>query len=103
MESDTKIDSPTFVPKVAIFLQIWVKVCLKKLAFLLFEPILGAGLLDKMLALTDQRSTLFLFSGFIGCCIFTNDMLKSYLKGRVLTKKAPQTTIITIFITAKLH
>ena len=39
--------------------------------FLIFEPILRAGFCDKMLALSNKKSTLVLVSGFFGCCIFT--------------------------------
>ena len=64
--------------------------------FSLFESILQAGFFDKMLALSNKNSTFAFVSGFFYCCIFTM-LLKSYSKGRFFTRKAPQTTIITIF------
>ena len=62
----------------SLFLLIWVKVCLKNL---IFEPTLQAGFFDKMLALSDKKSTFVLVSGFVACCIFTI-LFKYYLKGR---------------------
>ena len=88
------IDGPTFVPKSGYFLPILVKVCPQKVGFfLIFWPILGAGFFDKMffdkmLALSNNKSTFVLISGFFGCCTFTI-LLKNYLKCRFLTKKAP--------------
>ena len=83
------IDGPTFVPKSGYFLPILVKVCPQKLAFFkIFWPILRAGFFDKMLALSNKKSTFVLIFGFFGCCIFTI-LLKNYLKCRFLTKKAP--------------
>ena len=83
------IDGPIFVPKGGYFLLIWVKVCPQKLAFsCLFWPILQAGFFDKMLALSNKKSTFVLVSGYFGCCIFTI-LFKYYLKGRCLTIKAP--------------
>ena len=40
-----------------------------------------AGLFDKMLALSNKKSTFVLVSGFFGCCIFTI-LFKYYLKSR---------------------
>ena len=56
--------------------------------FLIFWPILRAGFFDKMLALSNKKSTFVLISGFFGCymCTFFS---KNYLKGPFLTKKAP--------------
>ena len=72
-----------------LMVQIYVKVSLKKLAFfLIFEPILRAGLFDKMLALVNKKFTFIFVSGFFGCCIFTV-LFKYYWKGRFLTEKAP--------------
>ena len=83
------IDGPTFVPKSGYFLPILVKVCPQKLAFLnFFLPILRAGFFDKMLALSNKKSTFVLISGFFGCYICTI-FFKNYLKGPFLTKKAP--------------
>ena len=49
-------DGPTFVPKSGYFLLVWVEVCLKKVGcFLLFEPILGAGFSEKILALSSKK------------------------------------------------
>ena len=56
--------------------------------FLIFHPILQAGFFDKMLALSNKKSTFVLVSGFFGCCIFTI-LFKYYLKSRFLTKTAP--------------
>ena len=54
-----EIDGLTFVPNSGYFLLIWVKACLKKLAFfLLFEPILPADFLNKMLAPSNKKSIL---------------------------------------------
>ena len=64
--------------------------------FLIVWPILRAGFFDKMLALSNKKSTFVLVFGFFSCCIFTI-LFKYYLKGRFLTKKTPQTTIITKF------
>ena len=44
---------------------IWVKVSLKVGFFLLFEPILPAGFIDKMIALLNKKSTFVLISGFL--------------------------------------
>ena len=56
--------------------------------FLIFWPIVQAGFFDKMLALSNKKSTFVLISGLFGCCIFTI-LFKNYLKCRFLTKKAP--------------
>ena len=64
--------------------------------FLNFETVLRADFFDKMLALSNEKSTFVLVSGFFGCCIFMI-LFKYYLKGLFSTKKAPQTTIITIY------
>ena len=56
--------------------------------FVIFDPILRAGFLDKILDLSNKRSTFVLVSGFYGCCIFTI-LPKYYLKGRSFTKQAP--------------
>ena len=59
-----EIDGLTFVPNSGYFLLIWVKACLKKLAFfLLFEPILPIlnkilPILNKMLAPSNKKSIL---------------------------------------------
>ena len=50
----------------------------------------------KMSALSNKNSTFVLVFDFFGCCIFTI-LFKYYLKGRILTKNPPQSTIITIF------
>ena len=59
------IDGPTFVPKSGYFLPILVKVFPQKLAFYNFWPILRAGFFDKMLALSNKKSTIVLISGFL--------------------------------------
>ena len=84
------IDGPIFVPKSGYFLPILVKVFSSKVGIFLifFQPILRAGFSDKMLALSNKKSTFVLTSGFFGYCIFTI-LFKYYLKGRFLTKKAP--------------
>ena len=56
--------------------------------FLILEPILRAGFFDKILALSNKKSTFVIVSGFLHCCIFTI-LFKYYLKGRFLTKNAP--------------
>ena len=48
---------------------------------------LRAGFFDKMLALSNKKSTFVLVSGFFGCCIITV-LFKYYLKSRFLTKTA---------------
>ena len=65
------------------------------------SSILKSEFFDKMLALSNQKSTFVLVSGFFGCCNFTI-LFKYYLKGHFLTKKAPEITIIIIF-NAKLR
>ena len=58
---------PPLSQKVAKF----YKVCLKKLAFfLIFDSILQASFFDKMVALSNKKSTFDLASGFFGCRIF---------------------------------
>ena len=56
--------------------------------FLIFLPILRAGFFDKMLAVSNKKSTFVLLSGFFWLLFFTI-LFKYYLKGRFLTKKAP--------------
>ena len=77
-------------PKKWLFLLIWVKVCPQKLAFLNFLANFKSWLFDKMLALSNKKTTFVLVSGFFGCYIFTV-LFKYmyYLKSRFLTKKAP--------------
>ena len=58
--------------------------------YLLFEPILGGGFLDQIIASFKQKIHLFLCVWLFGCCIFTI-LPKYYLEGRF------STTIITIF------
>ena len=80
------IDGHTFVPKSGYFLLIRVKVCLKSGLFLRFDPILPARFFDKMLALSNKKSTSVLVSGFFDCCIFTI-LFKFYSKGRFQLKR----------------
>ena len=54
--------------------------------FLIFEPIYELAFFYKMLTLSNEKSVL--VSGSFGCCTFAV-LLKFYLKGRLLTKKAP--------------
>ena len=63
--------------KVANF---WAKVCPKMLAFPSFLSLSLELALDKMLALSNKKSTFVLVSGFFGCCIFTV-LFNYYLKG----------------------
>ena len=56
--------------------------------FSTFEPYLGAGFPDKMLAFPDKKSTFTLFMAFFGRCILTS-LPKYYLKGLSFTKNAP--------------
>ena len=67
--SDMKIDGSTFVPKSGYFSLVWVKVCLKKLVFFTFKPILRTGFLDKMLALSNKKSIFVFVSGFLAVLI----------------------------------
>ena len=91
------IDGPTFVPKSGYFLLIRVKVCLKMSSFSYFlSQFYELAFLTKRLALSNKKSTFVLVSGFFTCCIFTI-LFTCYLKGSFLTKRSPQTTIITIF------
>ena len=48
--SNMEIDGPTFVPKVAIFTNLYQGLS-HKVRFSFFEPILRAGFLDKLLGL----------------------------------------------------
>ena len=83
------IEGPTFVPKYGYILLIWVKVCPQKLAFSqFFSQFHELAFFDKMLALSNKKSTFVLASGFFGCRIFTI-LFKYYLKSRILTKTAP--------------
>ena len=75
-----EIDGPTFVPESGqfesrFFSESWL--------FLIFEPILRAGFFDKMLALSNKKTTFVLISKLFGCCIFT--IWPKYY----LTKNAP--------------
>ena len=83
------IDDNTFVPKSGYFLPIFGQGLSSKVCFsLIFWPILRAGFFDKMLALSNKKSTFVLISGFFGCYICTI-FFKNYLKGPFLTKKPP--------------
>ena len=74
--------------KVAIFTNFGQGLSSKVGFFLIFWPILRAGFFDKMLALSNKKSTFVLISGFFGCYIYTI-FFKNYLKGPFLTKKEP--------------
>ena len=79
---------PPLSQKVAIFTNFGHGLSSKVGFLLIFWPILRAGFFDKMLALSNKKSTFVLISVFFGCCIFTI-LLKNYLKCCFLTKKAP--------------
>ena len=80
--SDMEIDVPTFVSKSGHFLLIWVKVCLKKLAFSYsLSQFFWDGFQNKMIHFCP-------WFGFFGCC-FLKVLPKNYLKGNLFTKKAP--------------
>ena len=79
---------PPLSQKVAIFTSFGQGLSSKVGFFLFFWPILRAGFFDKMLALSNKKSTFVLISGFFGCCTFTI-LFKNYLRCRFLTKKAP--------------
>ena len=78
---------PPLSQKVAIFYQFWSRFVLKSWLFLNFLANFTSWPFEKMLALSDKKSTFVLISGFFGCCIFTI-LFKNYLKCRFLTKKA---------------
>ena len=83
------IDGPTFVPKKWLFFTNFGQGLSSKVGFfLMFWPTLRVGFFDKMLALSNKKSTFVLISGLFGCCIFTI-LFKNYLKCCFLTKKAP--------------
>ena len=82
------IDGTTFVPKSGYFYQFWSRSVLKSWLFLNFLANFTSWLFDKMLALSNKKSTFVLISGFFGCYICTI-FFKNYLKGPFLTKKAP--------------
>ena len=88
---------PALSQKVANFYEFRSRFVSKVGFFLIFEPILQAGFFDKMFALSSKQSTFVLVSSSFCCCFFTILCLKYHLKGRLLTKKAPSATIITIF------
>ena len=62
---------PSLSQKVANFYYLGQCLSQKVGFFLIFEPILRAGFFDKMLALSNKKSTIVLVSGFLCCCIFT--------------------------------
>ena len=68
-KSDVEINGPTFVPESTNLGQGLPQ---KVGFFLIFEPILRAWFFDKMLVLSNKKSTFVLASGFFGCCIFFN-------------------------------
>ena len=74
-----EIDGPTFVLKSGYFLLVWVKV--SWLFFLIFEQILQAGPLNKMLALLNKKFAFVLASGFLAV------LFSQYLKGCFFTRK----------------
>ena len=82
------IDGPTFVPKSGYFYQLLSRFVLKSWLFLNFLANFKSGFFDKMLALSNKKSTFVLVSCFFGCFIFTI-LFKYYLKSRFLTKTAP--------------
>ena len=92
---------PPLSQKVAFFANLGQGLSQKVGFFLIFQQIVQPGFLDKMLALSNKKCTFVLVSGFFGRCIFTI-LPKYYLKDCFFTKRAPYTTIITIF-NAKLH
>ena len=59
------IDGPTFVPKVANFTNLGKGLSQKAGFFLIFEPVVRTGFSDKMLALSNKKSTFVLVSGFL--------------------------------------
>ena len=65
-------------PKWLIFTNLGQGLSQKVGFFLIFEPILRAGFFDKMLALSNKKSTFVLVSGFL-----------AVLFSHFLTKKAP--------------
>ena len=79
---------PPLSQKVVIFYQLLSRFVLKSWLFLNFFANFKSGFFDKMLALSNKKSTFVLVSGFFGCFIFTI-LFKYYLKSRFLTKTAP--------------
>ena len=60
-----RIDGPTFVPKSGYFFTNSGQGLSQKVGFFsTFEPIFRAGFFDKMLALSNKKSTFVLVSGF---------------------------------------
>ena len=60
------IDGPTFVPKSGYFFTNFGQGLSSKVGFfLIFSPILRVGFFDKMLALSNKKSTFVLISGFL--------------------------------------
>ena len=58
--------------KSGYFFLIWVKVCLKKLAFSsFFYPILEDSISDKMLALSNKKSTFVFIYGFLTVVLYS--------------------------------
>ena len=60
---------PPLSQKVAIFTNFGQGLSSKVGFFLIFRPILRAGFFDKMLALSNKKSTFVLISGLFGCCM----------------------------------
>ena len=60
-----EIDGPTFAPKILTNLGQGFSQKISKI--LIFEPILRAGFFDKLLALSDKKSTFVFVCGFFGC------------------------------------
>ena len=60
---------PPLSQKVAIFTNFGQGLSSKVGFFLIFRPTLRAGFFDKMLALSNKKSTFVLISGFFGYCI----------------------------------
>ena len=89
-----EIDGPTSVSRSGNVSPVWVKVCLKKLTFLAFKPVSRAGFPDKMLALSNKKSTFVLVSGLLA--VVFSQFCQILFERFLFTKKAPLTNIITI-------
>ena len=79
--------APPLFQKASIFYQFGSSLSKKVGFFLLFEPILQAGFIGNILALSNKKSSFVLVPGCFGCCSLII-LPKYYLIGSFFTKKA---------------
>ena len=86
--SDMVVDGPIFFQKVANFYHLKSRFVSKSWLFLIFKSILRADFFQKILVLSNQKSTFILVLAFLTCFFFHN-FVQILFERLLFTKKTP--------------